>query len=44
MIRWGVPSLLAAIAIGYLLVAASGRVDPAAPNPDGTIEGLTDVY
>ncbi|MAE60779.1 MAG: hypothetical protein CMJ49_05410 [Planctomycetaceae bacterium] len=41
MVRWGAPCVVVCLAIGYLLVVASARDDPAAPSEDGEIEGLT---
>ena len=43
MLRWGVPCVVGAAALGIAAVVGSSRSDPAAPAADGTIEGLTSV-
>ncbi|MDC0935793.1 CRTAC1 family protein [Pirellulales bacterium] len=41
ILRWLVPSLIGASILGLAVVYTSGRIDPSAPNSDGTISGLT---
>ena len=43
MIRWGGACLLGLAVLTYGMIAGSARVDPAALNSDGTVEGLTSV-
>jgi len=43
MLRWGLPALVAMVALTWLAVVYSERVDPSAANPDGSIDGLTSV-
>jgi len=43
MLRWSIPCVAAAVGIGALSYVTSLRADPAAANPDGSIDGLTSV-
>ncbi len=43
MIRWGGVCLLGLAVLTYAMIVGSARVDPAALNPDGSVEGLTSV-
>jgi len=43
IVRWSVPCILGGAALTVLLYVASLRADPAAANPDGSIDGLTSV-
>jgi hypothetical protein len=43
MLRWGLPALVAMVALTWLAVVYSQREDPSAANPDGSIDGLTSV-
>ncbi len=43
MLRWGLPCIVAAAALGYVLVLASAHPDPTAPGADGSIAGLTSI-
>ena len=43
MVRWGVPCAVVVVAASCLIVLGNTRDDPAAPNPDGSIEGLTNI-
>ncbi|MHC5114064.1 MAG: CRTAC1 family protein [Planctomycetota bacterium] len=43
MLRWGVPCALVAVAVAWAAVLGSARIDPTAPNEDGSIDGMTNV-